>query len=79
MPLYEYVCESCQNDFEKLVRLSDPVPPCPECGAEDVKKKISASAFSLKGGGWYKDGYSGPSNQGGGSGGSAGGSSGGES
>lgn len=62
MPLYEYVCESCCNDFEMLMRMSDPKPACPECGASDVKKKVSAAAFSLKGGGWYKDGYSGPSN-----------------
>lgn len=57
MPLYEYACATCKNDFEKLVRLSDPVPPCPECGSTEVKKKISASSFALKGGGWYKDGY----------------------
>ncbi|MFT6142674.1 MAG: putative FmdB family regulatory protein [Myxococcota bacterium] len=62
MPLYEYVCESCSSRFEKLMRLSDPKPECPECGAVDVKKQVSAASFSLKGGGWYKDGYSGPSN-----------------
>lgn len=62
MPLYEYVCESCSSEFEKLMRLSDPKPECPECGASNVRKKVSAAAFSLKGGGWYKDGYSGPSN-----------------
>ena len=61
MPLYEYVCESCSTEFEKLMRMSDPKPPCPECGATDVKKMVSAAAFSLKGGGWYKDGYSKPS------------------
>jgi predicted nucleic acid-binding Zn ribbon protein len=44
------------------MRMSDPKPECPECGASEVKKQVSAAAFSLKGGGWYKDGYSGPSN-----------------
>lgn len=62
MPLYEYVCERCSSDFEKLMRLSDPTPACPECGSDQVKKKVSAAAFALKGGGWYKDGYTGPSN-----------------
>ncbi len=60
MPLYEYVCESCSNRFEKLMRMSDAKPDCPECGAAEVKKQVSAAAFSLKGGGWYKDGYSKP-------------------
>ncbi len=30
---------------------------CPECGSVNVTPKISKSSFKLKGGGWYKDGY----------------------
>lgn len=57
MPIYEYRCEACGHDFEKLVKLSAPIPSCPECDANSVKKRVSAAAFVLKGGGWYKDHY----------------------
>lgn len=57
MPIYEYVCQSCEHRFEKLMKIGAEPPPCDECGATDVKKLVSASAFVLKGGGWYKDHY----------------------
>ena len=56
MPIYEYACESCGHRFDKLMRMSDPAPACPECEGA-VRKLISASSFVLKGGGWYKDHY----------------------
>jgi len=56
MPIYEYKCESCDHQFEKLVRISADAPPCEVCGAK-VKKLVSAAGFILKGGGWYKDHY----------------------
>ena len=59
MPLYEYQCKSCQNNFELRQKFSDaPASACPECGGE-VEKLISQSGFALKGQGWYGDGYSG--------------------
>ena len=57
MPIYEYQCPACGENFEKLVKVRADAPPCPECGATDVVKKVSASGFILKGGGWYKDHY----------------------
>ena len=58
MPIYEYRCPDCGHEFEKIQSFSDdPVKDCPSCGASDVRKKISLSAFSLKGSGWYKDHY----------------------
>ena len=57
MPIYEYVCESCGGEFEKLVRVGASPPPCPECDGEEVRKLVSAASFVLKGGGWYKDHY----------------------
>lgn len=55
MPIYEYRCEACGHEFEKLQKLSDPViTECPECHQNDVKKLISAAGFRLKGGGWYE-------------------------
>ena len=58
MPIYEYKCEACGVQFERLQKISDdPVKICAECGAESVKKLVSQSGFVLKGGGWYKDHY----------------------
>ncbi|WP_243372425.1 zinc ribbon domain-containing protein [Geotalea sp. SG265] len=58
MPLYEYACTSCGNKFELRQKFSDePASECPSCGGP-VQKLISQSGFSLKGGGWYNDGYS---------------------
>ncbi|HEB50450.1 MAG TPA: zinc ribbon domain-containing protein [Desulfobulbus sp.] len=62
MPVYEYECVECEKVFEVQQRITDdPLDECPECGGK-VKKLISRSSFHLKGGGWYADGYSGPSN-----------------
>ena len=68
MPIYEYKCESCGNEFEELMKINAPAPPCPACGGEDVGRLVSRTSFVLKGGGWYKDGYTGKSNQRGGGG-----------
>ena len=57
MPLYEYECSACHKHTEKIQKFSDPeITTCPFCGRE-LKRVISAPAFSLKGGGWYADGY----------------------
>ncbi len=63
MPIYEYACPSCRHEFEQIVKVSAPPPPCPSCGSADVAKKISLAAFHLKGGGWYSDAYSGADNK----------------
>ena len=34
MPIYEYVCMSCESHFEELVR-NDETPACPDCGADE--------------------------------------------
>jgi putative FmdB family regulatory protein len=58
MPLYEYQCKSCNNNFELRQKFSDPpASECPACGAGEVEKLISQSGFALKGSGWYGDGY----------------------
>lgn len=55
MPIYEYKCDSCGHQFEKLQKISDEViRVCPECGTESVRKLVSAPGFRLKGGGWYE-------------------------
>jgi putative FmdB family regulatory protein len=55
MPIYEYHCQHCKKELEILQKISDaPLQDCPECGEPALKKKISAAAFRLKGGGWYE-------------------------
>jgi len=58
MPIYEYVCGKCNQITEKLQRFDDPpLKTCSSCGGR-LKKIVSNTSFVLKGGGWYKDGYS---------------------
>jgi len=55
MPIYEYRCQSCGHELEKLQKLSDaPLVDCPACGEPALNKLISAAGFRLKGGGWYE-------------------------
>ena len=58
MPLYGYQCRKCGSEFEYLQKFSDaPMTECEKCGGR-LEKQLSAPAFHLKGGGWYKDLYS---------------------
>lgn len=55
MPIYEYQCESCGHEMEKLQKMSDePLKDCPNCEKATLKKLVSAAAFRLKGEGWYE-------------------------
>ncbi len=55
MPIYEYQCQACGHEHEALQKLSDsPLIHCPACTEPELKKKISAAGFRLKGGGWYE-------------------------
>lgn len=58
MPIYEYACERCESEFEVEQRITDePIRSCPKCRSRRVKRLISHTSFTLKGGGWYADGY----------------------
>ena len=68
MPIYEYECQKCGERIEVMQRISeDPLKKCStenckdkkKAGSGELKKLISSTSFSLKGGGWAKDGYSG--------------------
>jgi putative FmdB family regulatory protein len=55
MPIYEFECGECGDQFERLQKLSDPDPSvCPKCGATRVKRCLTAPAFRLAGKGWYE-------------------------
>jgi putative FmdB family regulatory protein len=40
MPIFDFVCQSCKNEFEALVRGSTP-PKCPACGSEQLERQLS--------------------------------------
>ncbi|MCL2011368.1 MAG: zinc ribbon domain-containing protein [Cystobacterineae bacterium] len=63
MPVYEYLCEACGVHVDLLQKIDAPAPECcTSCGAPNtLKKRISMSAFHLKGGGWHSELYASPS------------------
>lgn len=55
MPIYAFECGSCGHQFDRLQRLADADPTvCPECGAEQVRRQLTAPSFRLAGAGWYE-------------------------
>ena len=57
MPVYEYRCTSCKDEFEVTQKITDsPLKECPKCRGA-VEKLISHSSFVLKGSGWYQTDY----------------------
>ena len=46
MPIFEYKCNHCEKDFERLVFFGEENDiACPECKSKGVFKKMSASSF----------------------------------
>ena len=50
MPIYEYHCEKCDQNFECLIIGSDKAE-CSACSSKKVTKLMSACGFVSKGGG----------------------------
>lgn len=60
MPIYEYACENCGHQLEAMQKMSDdPLKTCPSCGADQLRKLVSAAGFRLKGSGWYETDFKG--------------------
>ncbi len=54
MPIYAYRCEACGHQQDALQKISAaPLTLCAACGAETLKKQVTAAGFQLKGSGWY--------------------------
>jgi putative FmdB family regulatory protein len=51
MPIYEYVCEQCKNQFEKLVLSRSEKIACPSCGSRHHTLQPSVIAAPAKSGG----------------------------
>lgn len=48
MPTFDFVCQSCQLQFEQLVRTRD-VAKCPTCGSEQLEKLLSLPNLKTSG------------------------------
>ncbi len=54
MPIYEFVCQECGHEFERILPFStSDFPPCPRCQAQAVKRRVGLPAIHFKGSGWY--------------------------
>jgi len=58
MPMYEYKCEQCGFNFERLQKVSEkPIKKCPKCGGK-VKRLIGSNInIIFKGSGFYVNDY----------------------
>ncbi|MBI5154382.1 zinc ribbon domain-containing protein [Candidatus Poribacteria bacterium] len=61
MPVYQYHCDACGQDFESTHRMSDPPLTECECGEKgQIHRLISAGAgLIFRGSGFYKTDYRG--------------------
>jgi len=48
VPLYEYACQECGEEFEALV-LKGITPSCPSCGSEELERLLSLPAVQSSG------------------------------
>ena len=48
MPIFEYNCRGCGNDFEMLV-LKNTIPACPKCAGHDLERQLSVPAVKSEG------------------------------
>ena len=40
MPLFDFVCKACDNQFEALVRGTS-IPACPKCSSIELERQLS--------------------------------------
>ncbi len=50
MPIFEYVCSECGNEFEIIILPNEKIEPkCPRCHSKKLSKKISLASIRPKG------------------------------
>jgi len=59
MPTYDYMCESCEYEFEQFQTITaKPMRTCPKCGKKGLKRLIGTGAGVIfKGSGFYQTDY----------------------
>lgn len=61
--IYSFVCKRCDREFDVDAPMQEQQkhPQCPSCFHHNTVQTLSArGGFSLKGGGWFRDGYQKP-------------------
>ena len=53
MPLFDFRCRSCGEQFEALVR-PPAVPACPACASADLERLVTGFSVSIRSGGLSK-------------------------
>jgi len=48
MPIYEYICKECNQEFEAIVYGSQKAA-CPKCHSKQLARQLSVFAVSAKG------------------------------
>lgn len=71
MPIYEYICDECDTQFERIVLNKTQEIACPKCAGK--KNTIQLSVFSAPNGNGVSARQSGPDSSSGGGGGCCGG------
>lgn len=58
MLTYHYKCKNCAYELKVKQKINEePLKECPYCNLWLLERVIQSSNFTLKGKGWYKDGY----------------------
>ena len=59
MPTYDYVCDSCQHEFELFQSMKDdPIRKCPKCKRLKLRRLFgTGAAVVFKGSGFYQTDY----------------------
>lgn len=53
MPIYEYICKNCKNEFEEQRSIKSlKRKKCPKCGKLKLEIKIKNVSIIFKGSGW---------------------------
>lgn len=60
MPIYEYQCKACGENFEELIlgKEEDETPACPKCSSAKTTKLMSAPRRTKSSGNGFDPGFS---------------------
>ncbi len=49
MPMFDFVCPRCGEQFEELVKKASEKVECPKCGCAACERQLARVAFSVDG------------------------------
>lgn len=56
MPVYEYRCDTCEHELDRVLphEQADAPGPCPACGGASLRRRFSRVAVKLEGWGFSR-------------------------